>query len=115
MKFDIWNFERAKEKEKKMGGRCDCDTTRLTTRARRESERKAALSNYVGKGRDERRIKGEPRRITAARGCFKPPVNGECGLTFKKWTAGRTVAVGPLLRRDKKGGRESRNRSGLET
>ena len=71
-----------------MGGCCDCDTTRLTTRARRESERKAALSNYLEEEG------GEPRRITAARGCFKPPVNGECGLTFKKWTAGRTVAVG---------------------
>ena len=83
-----------------MGGCCDCDTTRLTTRARRESERKAALSNYLEEEG------GEPRRITAASGCFKPPVNGECGLTFKKWTAGRTVAVGPLLRRDKKGERE---------
>ena len=83
-----------------MGGCCDCDTTRLTTRARRESERKAALSNYLEEEG------GEPRRITAARGCFKPPVNGECGLTFKKWTAGRTVAVGPLLRREEERERE---------
>ena len=74
--------------------------------ARRESERKAALSNYLEKEGDE----GEPRRITAARGCFKPRVNVECGLTFKKWTAGRTVGP-PQLRRDR---RESRNRSGLE-
>ena len=94
-----------------MGGCCDCDTTRLTTRAGRVKEKLRCLTILRRKEGDEG---GEPRRITAARGCFKPPVNGECGLTFKKWTAGRTVAVGPLLRRDEREG-ESRNKSGLET